>query len=139
MQIGADFAWRDVLCSDVASVTKFKLFYGGPLQLIQVNRIYKTTTWPFSALLPDLCRGVDILFDGTSHRVKKFVLRTNAPGHSEFNCYSKCNFHLDLEPKKASPSSTKASDTASLPDLQQEALGKGPPLQFHLLNARMAK
>ncbi|WOL13142.1 UPF0183 protein [Canna indica] len=37
-------------------------------------------------------RGFDILFDGQTHRIKKFVLHTNCPGHSDFNSYMKCNF-----------------------------------------------
>ncbi|KAL8477776.1 hypothetical protein ACS0TY_029902 [Phlomoides rotata] len=37
-------------------------------------------------------RGLDILFDGQTHKVKKFVLHTNYPGHSDFNSYMKCNF-----------------------------------------------
>ncbi|KAG2608499.1 UPF0183 protein At3g51130-like [Panicum virgatum] len=37
-------------------------------------------------------RGIDILFDGQTHRIKKFVLHTNFPGHSDFNSYKKCNF-----------------------------------------------
>ncbi|KAJ0968443.1 hypothetical protein J5N97_025360 [Dioscorea zingiberensis] len=37
-------------------------------------------------------RGLDILFDGQTHKIKKFVLHTNYPGHSDFNSYIKCNF-----------------------------------------------
>ncbi|KAA3457534.1 UPF0183 protein isoform X2 [Gossypium australe] len=37
-------------------------------------------------------RGLDILFDGQTHKVKKFVLHTNYPGHADFNSYIKCNF-----------------------------------------------
>ncbi|GAA0144074.1 hypothetical protein LIER_04608 [Lithospermum erythrorhizon] len=37
-------------------------------------------------------RGLDILFDGKTHKIKKFVLHTNYPGHSDFNSYMKCNF-----------------------------------------------
>ncbi|CAL9760841.1 unnamed protein product, partial [Musa acuminata subsp. burmannicoides] len=37
-------------------------------------------------------RGLDILFDGQTHKIKKFVLHTNFPGHSDFNTYMKCNF-----------------------------------------------
>uniref|UniRef100_A0A1D1YPC8 UPF0183 protein At3g51130 n=1 Tax=Anthurium amnicola TaxID=1678845 RepID=A0A1D1YPC8_9ARAE len=37
-------------------------------------------------------RGLDILFDGQTHKIKKFVLHTNFPGHSDFNSYTKCNF-----------------------------------------------
>ncbi|XP_062219872.1 PHAF1 protein At3g51130-like [Phragmites australis] len=36
--------------------------------------------------------GIDILFDGQTHKIKKFVLHTNFPGHSDFNSYKKCNF-----------------------------------------------
>ncbi|KAK1369550.1 hypothetical protein POM88_035642 [Heracleum sosnowskyi] len=35
---------------------------------------------------------VDILFDGQTHKIKKFVLHTNYPGHADFNSYMKCNF-----------------------------------------------
>ncbi|KAJ8451954.1 hypothetical protein Cgig2_007437 [Carnegiea gigantea] len=37
-------------------------------------------------------RGLDILFDGQTHKIKKFVLHTNYPGHPDFNSYIKCNF-----------------------------------------------
>ncbi|XP_042519440.1 PHAF1 protein At3g51130-like isoform X2 [Macadamia integrifolia] len=37
-------------------------------------------------------RGLDILFDGKTHKIKKFVLHTNFPGHADFNSYVKCNF-----------------------------------------------
>ncbi|GFQ06614.1 upf0183 protein at3g51130 [Phtheirospermum japonicum] len=37
-------------------------------------------------------RGLDILFDGQTHKIKKFVLHTNYPGHPDFNSYMKCNF-----------------------------------------------
>jgi len=39
--------------------------------------------------------GLDILFDA-SHRVKKFVLHTNFPGHYDFNIYHRCDFSLPL-------------------------------------------
>jgi hypothetical protein len=37
-------------------------------------------------------RGLDALFCGTSHRLKKLVLHANPPGHPNFGLYSKCNF-----------------------------------------------
>lgn len=37
-------------------------------------------------------RGLDALFCGTSHRLKKLVLHANPPGHPSFGLYSKCNF-----------------------------------------------
>jgi len=41
-------------------------------------------------------RGMDLLFCGKTHRLKKIVLHTNPPGHSEFNIYAKCNFYLPI-------------------------------------------
>ncbi|KAH7300618.1 hypothetical protein KP509_24G071700 [Ceratopteris richardii] len=43
-------------------------------------------------------RGIDILFDGQTNRIKKFVLHTNFPGHTDFNSYIKCNFIIDCRP-----------------------------------------
>ena len=40
--------------------------------------------------------GLDILFDGYSHVVKKFILHTNNIGHPDFNRWCKCNFHIIL-------------------------------------------
>lgn len=37
-------------------------------------------------------RGLDVLFCGGSHRLKKLVLHANAPGHPDFGLYCKCNF-----------------------------------------------
>ncbi|KAK3285087.1 hypothetical protein CYMTET_7295 [Cymbomonas tetramitiformis] len=39
--------------------------------------------------------GMDILFDGATHRAKKFVLHTNHVGHADFNSYVKCNFVIE--------------------------------------------
>ncbi|KAJ4890185.1 UPF0183 protein [Raphanus sativus] len=41
-------------------------------------------------------RGFDILFDGETHKAKKFVLHTNYPGHADFNSYIKCNFVISV-------------------------------------------
>ncbi|KRY20919.1 Uncharacterized protein T12_7880 [Trichinella patagoniensis] len=46
--------------------------------------------------------GLDILFDATSHRVKKFVLHTNYPGHYDFGIYNRCNFNFKLYGNAAS-------------------------------------
>eukprot|EP00850_Spirogloea_muscicola_P013501 SM000092S24469 [mRNA] locus=s92:56715:59742:+ [translate_table: standard] len=37
-------------------------------------------------------RGLDIVFHGQTHRIKKFVLHANQPGHPDFNLYIRCNF-----------------------------------------------
>ncbi|KAF3490106.1 hypothetical protein F2Q69_00056614 [Brassica cretica] len=46
-------------------------------------------------------RGMDILFDGETHRAKKFVLHTNYPGHADFNSYIKCNFVISVGESEA--------------------------------------
>ncbi|XP_055941085.1 phagosome assembly factor 1-like isoform X2 [Argiope bruennichi] len=46
--------------------------------------------------------GIDVLFDAKSHRVKKFILHTNYPGHYNFNIYFRCNFNLPIEVKASS-------------------------------------
>lgn len=33
-----------------------------------------------------------IFFCFQTHKIKKFVLHTNYPGHADFNSYIKCNF-----------------------------------------------
>jgi len=55
-------------------------------------------------------RGIDILFDGQHHRIKKFVLHTNFPGHTDFNCYIKCNFFIHVPPSVGGKVLDKASD-----------------------------
>ncbi|XP_039265199.2 phagosome assembly factor 1-like [Styela clava] len=40
--------------------------------------------------------GIDILFDGKFHQVKKFLLHTNFPGHYNFNIYYRCDFKIKL-------------------------------------------
>ena len=38
--------------------------------------------------------GLDILFDGKNHSVKKFILHCNQIGHFDFNRWNKCNFYI---------------------------------------------
>ncbi|KAG8659997.1 hypothetical protein MANES_02G101300v8 [Manihot esculenta] len=52
-------------------------------------------------------RGLDILFDGQTHKIKKFVLHTNYPGHADFNSYIKCNFVIQVNNSKNITPSTK--------------------------------
>ncbi|KAF9402556.1 hypothetical protein BGX21_009629 [Mortierella sp. AD011] len=55
--------------------------------------------------------GIDVLFDGVTHRCKKIVLHTNVPGHFDFQSYKRCPFILHL------PSSSTSFDSeyAKLP------------------------
>ncbi|KAF9439025.1 hypothetical protein BGZ76_001477 [Entomortierella beljakovae] len=57
--------------------------------------------------------GIDILFDGVTHRCKKIILHTNVPGHFDFQSYKRCPFILHLP----SPSSTFESEYAKLPPI----------------------
>jgi phagosome assembly factor 1 len=41
-------------------------------------------------------RGVDVMFDGGTQRVKKIIMHTNFPCHVSFNRYHKCNFRILL-------------------------------------------
>ncbi len=70
-----------------------------------------------------ICRGLDVLFCGTTHRIKKVVLHTNLPNHTSFGTYTKCHFILHA------PSSTThkvlqqdSSDAIS----QQDSDSRGP-------------
>lgn len=60
-------------------------------------------------------RGIDILFDGQTNRIKKFVLHTNFPGHTDFNCYIKCNFIIHC-PSSAEDGANGASTNFILAD-----------------------
>jgi len=40
--------------------------------------------------------GVDLLFDGKTHQVKKFILHTNYPGHYDFSIYNRCEFRIQI-------------------------------------------
>ncbi|XP_073012139.1 PHAF1 protein At3g51130 [Typha latifolia] len=74
-------------------------------------------------------RGLDILFDGQTHKIKKFVLHTNFPGHSDFNSYMKCNFVIydgEMEGTDEPGSAPKSCITPSTKWEQvKEILGDG--------------
>ncbi|KAG0053071.1 hypothetical protein BGZ83_001714 [Gryganskiella cystojenkinii] len=40
--------------------------------------------------------GIDVLFDGSTHRCKKIVMHSNVPGHFDFQSYKRCPFILHL-------------------------------------------
>ncbi|XP_041375935.1 UPF0183 protein C16orf70-like [Gigantopelta aegis] len=54
--------------------------------------------------------GVDILFDATTHLVKKFILHTNYPGHYNFNMYCRCEFKLPVLIERAKPELIQTDD-----------------------------
>eukprot|EP00761_Pharyngomonas_kirbyi_P000534 gb/GECH01000534.1/.p1 GENE.gb/GECH01000534.1/~~gb/GECH01000534.1/.p1 ORF type:complete len:437 (+),score=111.86 gb/GECH01000534.1/:1-1311(+) len=40
--------------------------------------------------------GIDVMFDGTEHVAKKFILHTNIPGTKDFNRYVRCNYKIPV-------------------------------------------
>lgn len=61
--------------------------------------------------------GVDILFDGRLHVVKKFVLWTNLPSQPDFVRYSKCHYFIETrgisaDSRSSSSSNIRASSNA---------------------------
>ncbi|EIE18598.1 UPF0183-domain-containing protein [Coccomyxa subellipsoidea C-169] len=77
-------------------------------------------------------RGLDILFSGKTHTVRKFVLHTNVPGHPDFNVYAKCNFTLQQMPEPQAGASRGPTITAdSTWDEVQQVLGDGGRATIH--------
>ena len=72
-----------------------------------------------------MCRGLDVLFCGTTHRIKKMVLHTNLPTHASFGTYTKCHFTLHAPPStlhKSLQQDGVVSDAIS----QQDSDSRGP-------------
>ncbi|DBA89846.1 TPA: hypothetical protein ACH3X2_004708 [Trebouxia sp. C0005] len=70
-------------------------------------------------------RGLDVLFCGTTHRIKKMVLHTNCPNHTSFGTYSKCHFTLHAQSStthKALQQDGMSSDATS----QQKSDSRSP-------------
>ncbi|KAG0239058.1 hypothetical protein BGX31_003076 [Mortierella sp. GBA43] len=64
--------------------------------------------------------GIDVLFDGSSHRCKKIVMHSNLPGHFDFQSYKRCPYIL----QQASESSIRTIDGSRSP-----LLGAQVPIQ----------
>lgn len=58
--------------------------------------------------------GVDVLFDGRSHMMKKVILHTNHPTHELFSQYARCFFQVPIAP----------SDAGRMPDASVGALSQ---------------
>ncbi|KAF9915699.1 hypothetical protein BX616_005579 [Lobosporangium transversale] len=62
--------------------------------------------------------GIDVLFDGSTHRCKKIVMHTNIPGHFDFQSYKRCPFVLHL----TSPPSNYDAETAKLSSIPSQTM-----------------
>lgn len=78
--------------------------------------------------------GIDVLFDGRSHLVKKVILHTNPPTHELFSRYARCFFELSVRDGDASktpvvhsavPQETAEGETASAPPQPPAAAEEG--------------
>jgi len=69
--------------------------------------------------------GLDLLFDGLTNKVKKFILHSNFPGHFDFFKYNKCQYKLKCAQNQeisTDDSWTKIQSILGLP--------VGPPIIF---------
>ncbi|UJR31079.1 hypothetical protein I4U23_018588 [Adineta vaga] len=74
--------------------------------------------------------GMDILFDGQSHTVKKFILHTNFPCHYLFDSYFPCNFELTVRNHITGKEITVNSSTR-WPAIQEIFEDRHPPAILH--------
>lgn len=74
-----------------------------------------------------LTLGLDILFDATNHKAKKFILHTNYLGHYDFNIYHRCLFLVTVPVDK-----TYAKDDSSATDLTIDSFTKWSDVQEFL-------
>ncbi|XP_067119655.1 phagosome assembly factor 1-like [Centruroides vittatus] len=84
------------VCSAIGSPNK--VFYKADDKMkIHLPNSHKLITYSSSDYFYNFFTlGMDILFDARIHRVKKFILHTNYPGHYDFNIYLRCNLSIDI-------------------------------------------
>ncbi|KAF9200509.1 hypothetical protein BGZ49_009277 [Haplosporangium sp. Z 27] len=68
--------------------------------------------------------GIDVLFDGVTHRCKKIILHTNVPGHFDFQSYKRCPFVLHL----SSSLTSFDSEYAKLPPIAPQGSESPSPI-----------
>lgn len=69
--------------------------------------------------------GVDVLFDGRTHLVKKIILHANPPTHERFSRYSRCFFQLRLEQDEEEAAAAAAGE-ALMAEEETPAATSGP-------------
>ncbi|XP_050432757.1 PHAF1 protein CG7083 [Adelges cooleyi] len=93
-------------CQDVTSMlgTPSQVFYKSEDKMkIHSPNIHKHITVPRRSdyFFNYFTLGFDILFDAKTHKVKKFIVHTNFPGHYNFNIYHRCEFNIALTTGKS--------------------------------------
>ncbi|KAK3580322.1 hypothetical protein CHS0354_003556 [Potamilus streckersoni] len=77
--------------------------------------------------------GVDILFDASTHEVKKFILHTNYPGHYNFNMYYRCEFKIPVIFEKEKPQPLAQTGEKEEEELVITTFSKWEALQTYLI------
>ncbi|KAK3845935.1 MAG: hypothetical protein J3R72DRAFT_434890 [Linnemannia gamsii] len=70
--------------------------------------------------------GMDVLFDGSTHRCKKIVMHTNVPGHFDFQSYKRCPYILQVPSSLPSSGSNYDAESARLPPIAPQAITPSP-------------
>eukprot|EP01125_Pyxidicula_operculata_P014729 TRINITY_DN4940_c0_g1_i1.p1 TRINITY_DN4940_c0_g1~~TRINITY_DN4940_c0_g1_i1.p1 ORF type:complete len:339 (-),score=42.24 TRINITY_DN4940_c0_g1_i1:214-1230(-) len=79
--------------------------YKDETQLAIQGKHNSTPTYQWDYFYNYFERGIDILFDASTHSIKKFVLHTNFPSQRLFNIYQKCHYRIFPKSEKTSRSS----------------------------------
>lgn len=69
--------------------------------------------------------GVDVLFDGYTHLVKKVILHANHPMHESFSRYARCFFQIPIQRQEASASGEQSIDLALVCDAYAPEIADG--------------
>ncbi|KAF9088416.1 hypothetical protein BGX23_007379 [Mortierella sp. AD031] len=78
--------------------------------------------------------GMDVLFDGSTHRCKKIVMHTNVPGHFDFQSYKRCPYIIQIPSSPPSSSSNQDAESARLPPIAPQAITPSPTRQQQFNN-----
>jgi len=71
--------------------------------------------------------GFDVYFDPRRHRIAKFVLHANAPGHFDFGVYTKCNFTCEVRaPTRVAGDGAVLTDAAGTDDMLRSCIDHQP-------------
>lgn len=71
--------------------------------------------------------GVDLLFSGKTHQLKKFILHSNYPCHYDFSIYDRCEFNIPI------------SATTLKPELESENLTIDPRTSWNEIAGRVCE
>lgn len=74
--------------------------------------------------------GIDILFDGFTHKISKFILHSNKLGHPDFNRWCKCNFSIILANDPHSNQSVITAQSKWKDIVEYLGPCPGPPIMY---------